>query len=142
VPGDVSALDERKLDDVLIAVHYQTARAPVPLARVPLDVAIVHYRRPAADYADWGLHLCGDAIAASVATAWPAPRQRTREDAYGAVFEIPLRDDTARLNLSVHRSGANADIRDAGDDRGFVPAEHPEVWLEQDQAEIRFSPPQ
>ena len=143
VPGDVSAFDESKLEDLLLAVHFRIARAPVPLARVPLETAVVHYRRAAADYADWGLHLWGDAIGATVATTWRAPRQRRREDAYGAVFEIPLLDDSARLNFSVRRSGANANVRDAAGDRGFVPAEHPEVWIEgRTRARSRFGPPQ
>src|SRR5215211_4702559 len=52
--GDLSAIDERKLEDILIAVRYRIASEPVPLARAPLSTAVVHYRRPAADYADLG----------------------------------------------------------------------------------------
>ena len=39
--------------------------------------------RPAGDYADWGLHLWGDAIADGTATDWDAPLQRAGEDAAG-----------------------------------------------------------
>ena len=90
----------------------------------------------------WGLHVWGDAVAAEEATAWATPLQRARVDAHGAVFEIRLADDTAELRFVVHRAGANADIRDPAPDRSFVPADHSEVWIEQDQPDMRFSPPE
>ncbi len=38
----------------------------VTVVSTPVATAIVHYKRPAGDYADWGLHLWGDAIADGV----------------------------------------------------------------------------
>ena len=40
--------------------------------------AIVHYRRPAGDYLDWGVHVWGEAAAQP--TDWTAPLQRTGAD--------------------------------------------------------------
>ena len=104
----------------------------VTVAPPPLDKALVHYQRAAGDYAGWGLHLWGDAIADGVATGWDAPRMPTRTEANGTVtFEIPLKDDTKPVNFIVHQpSGDNVPAtRDPGGDRSFVPIDHPEIWL-------------
>ena len=78
----------------------------VTIVQAQVTTATVHYHRPAGDYADWGLHLWGDAIADSVtaSVAWDKPFQRTGTDAFGAVYEIPLKDDTKPVEL--HRAPA------------------------------------
>ena len=48
------------------------------------------------------LHLWGDAIADGVATTWDAPRQRDTVDDFGAVYQIPLKDDTKPVNFIMH----------------------------------------
>jgi alpha-amylase len=67
----------------------ESAARSVTVVSEPVPTAIVHYRRPAGDYGTppngWGLHLWGDAIADGGATDCAAPRQRTGEDAFGAV---------------------------------------------------------
>jgi alpha-amylase len=114
------------------AGHTSTATAAAEVAppRVQLEEAVIHYHRPAGDFGDWGLHLWGDAIAEGVGTEWCAPRAPSGSDDFGAVFEIPLRDDTKSVNFIVH-TPCGDDIpttREPGGDRGFVPAEHPEIW--------------
>jgi alpha-amylase len=120
-----------------------SATRTVTVVRTPVTTAIVHYHRPAGDYLDWGLHLFCDAIAPGVATDWGAPRQRAGLDAFGAVFEVPLRDDTKRLSFIVHRPLGDTvpDTREPGGDRSFVPLEHPEIWLKAGDPAIYFAPP-
>jgi alpha-amylase len=117
----------------------------VTIVQAQVSTAIVHYRRPAGDYADWGLHLWGDAIADSVmaSVAWDKPLQRTGVDAFGAVYEIPLKDDTKPVNFIMHRpSGASVPTtREPGGDRSFVPLAHPEIWLVQGDPAVYFEPP-
>ena len=120
-----------------------TASAEVAPPRVPLDEAVIHYHRPAGDFTDWGLHLWGDAIAEGVATDWCAPRPPSGFDDFGAVFEIPLRDDTKSVNFIVH-TPCGDDVpttREPGGDRGFVPADHPEIWLIQGDPTVYFERP-
>ena len=107
----------------------------------PLETAVVHYLRPAGDYADWGLHLWGDAIVAG--TDWNAPLQRAGEDAAGARYEIALKDDTKPVNFIVHRPGGDSvpDTREPGGDRSFVPIDAPEIWLVQGDPTVYTSPP-
>ncbi|HEX8104308.1 MAG TPA: alpha-amylase family glycosyl hydrolase, partial [Solirubrobacteraceae bacterium] len=115
----------------------------VEVVSEPVTTAIVHYQRPAGDYADWGLHLWGDAIADGVATTWDAPRQRDAVDDYGAVYEIPLSDDTKAVNFIVHRPSGDQvpETREPGGDRSFVPLEHPEIWLRAGESQVYYAPP-
>jgi hypothetical protein len=108
----------------------------------PVTTAIVHYNRPAGDYADWGLHLWGDGKAGPD-TDWNAPKQRDGIDSYGAFFNIPLADETRLVNFILHRPGGDSvpDTREPGGDRSFVPIDHPEIWLKQGDPTIYFSPP-
>ena len=121
----------------------QSAERTVEVVTEAVTTAIVHYKRTADDYADWGLHLWGDAIANGVATDWTAPRQRVGVDAAGARFEIPLKDDTKPVNFIVHRPGVGGDpsVQEPGGNRSFVPLEHPEIWLRRGDPAVYFSPP-
>jgi hypothetical protein len=114
----------------------------VTIVQEQVTTAIVHYRRPAGDYADWGLHLWGDAIAGP-GTTWDKPFQRTGIDAYGAVYEIPLKDDTKPVNFILHQpnEGSVPTTQEPGGDRSFVPLSHPEIWLVQGDPAVYFSPP-
>jgi alpha-amylase len=112
-----------------------------------ITTAIVHYNRPAGDYgtvADgWGLHLWGDAIGIPE-TAWGNPFERATDlDSFGAVYAIPIKDDTKAVNFIVHLPGRD-DVpagREPGGNRSFVPIDHPEIWLKQGDPAIYFSPP-
>ena len=120
-----------------------SATRSVTVVTEPVTTAVVHYRRPAGDYDSWGLHLWGDAIADGVATAWDAPRQRDGEDGFGAVYQVPLKDDTKAVNFIMHQPSGDTvpDSREHGGDRSFVPLEHPEIWLVQGDPTVYFSPP-
>ncbi len=108
----------------------------------PVSTAVIHYNRPAADYADWGLHLFGDGKAGRD-TDWNAPRQRNGVDGYGAFFDIPLADDSKPLNFIVHRPSGDSvpATREPGGDRSFIPIDHPEIWLKQGDPAIYYQPP-
>ncbi len=107
--------------------------------RSTITQATIHYKRPDGDYADWGLHLWGDAVANPTAV-WENPQQRDGVDAAGAFFHIALKDDTKAVNFIVHRSGANAGVKDVGPDRSFTPIDHPEIWLCAGQETIHYAP--
>jgi alpha-amylase len=121
----------------------QSAVRSVTVVTEPVTTAVVHYRRPAGDYDSWGLHLWGDAIADGVATSWDAPRQRDGTDTFGAVYRVPLKDDTKPVNFIMHQPNGDVvpDSREPGGDRSFVPLEHPEIWLVQGDPTVYFSPP-
>src|SRR5512132_2929186 len=121
----------------------ESAIHSVTVVATPVTTAIVHCSRPAGDYAAWGLHVWGDAIADGVATTWDAPRQRDGVDGFGAFYQIPLKDDTKPVNFIMHRPNGDVvpDTREPGGDRSFVPLEHPEIWLKQGNPTVYFSPP-
>ena len=123
----------------------ESAPRSVTVVAAPVANAIVHYRRPAGDYADWGLHLWGDAVDPAVlaTVAWDKPFQRTGTDAFGAVYSIPIKDDTQAVNFIMHRPSGDTvpDTREPGGDRSFVPLDHPEIWLVQGDPAVYFSPP-
>ena len=110
-----------------------SATRTIQVAPPPLATAIVHYRRPAGDFADWGLHLWGDAVEPAVLAqiAWDKPWPRAGVDGAWARFEIPLKDDTKPVNFILHRPGGDSvpDTREPGGDRSFVPIDAPEIWL-------------
>ncbi|MFP5333847.1 MAG: alpha-amylase family glycosyl hydrolase [Actinomycetes bacterium] len=121
-----------------------SATRTVEKAGPPPTSATLRYFRPAGDYADWGLHLWGDAIADGVATSWDAPRQRTAVDADGwAVYDIPLKDASEPVNFIMHRPSGDSvpDTREPGGDRSFVPLDTPGVWIVQGDATVYTTPP-
>jgi alpha-amylase len=118
-----------------------SAERAVEQAPPPVTTAIVHYWRPAGDYADWGLHLWGDAIVTG--TDWGAPLQRAGVDAGWARYEIALKDDTKPVNFIMHRPSGDSvpDTREPGGDRSFVPATNPEIWLVQGDPAVHTTKP-
>jgi hypothetical protein len=113
----------------------------VTVAPPPLTTAVVHYKRPAGDYADWGLHLFGAAV--QTPTEWTAPLQPAAIDADGARYEIALKDDTKPVEFIVHLPGRD-DVptgREPGGNRSFIPANTPEIWLKQGDATVYTSRP-
>ena len=121
----------------------------VTVVQTPVTTAIVHYRRPAGDFGalpnGWGLHMWGDAVDPAVLAtiAWERPFQRTGMDAFGAVYAIPLKDDTKPVNFIMHLPSGDSvpDTREPGGDRSFVPLDHPQIWLVQGDPTIHFAPP-
>ncbi|NOK63758.1 MAG: pullulanase-type alpha-1,6-glucosidase [Chloroflexi bacterium AL-W] len=92
--------------------------------------AIMHYNRPDGDYDGWGLHLWGDAIDPAEATEWTDAKPFDGEDEYGVFAFIKLQDATQPVNFIIHKG----DEKDTPNDRSFVPAEGPQIWLKQDDA--------
>jgi pullulanase-type alpha-1,6-glucosidase len=85
--------------------------------------AVVHYRRPAADYAGWGLHVWAGA---ATPTDWAAPLRPAGQDGYGAVFRVPLADGAKSLNYVAH----NGDTKDLPADQSLdLVRVGYEVWL-------------
>lgn len=111
-----------------------SATREVRYAGPPVTAATLRYFRPDGDYADWGLHMWGDAVDPAVLAqiSWGAPWQRVSVDANGwAVYQIPLVSDTSPVNFIMHRPNGDAvpDTREPGGDRSFLPINSPEVWL-------------
>ena len=103
----------------------------------PIATAVLHYFRPAGDYADWGLHMWGDAVADSVARAdhlghAVAAHERRPGDRLGALRD-PAEDDTKPVNFIMHRPGGDSvpTTREPGGDRSFIPLDDEEVWIRQ-----------
>ena len=86
----------------------------------------LRYHRPDGVYTGWGLHLWGDAIDPTEATEWTAPKLPDRIDDYGAHWLVRIQDATKAVNFIVHKG----DEKDTAEDRSFVPAEKPSVWLQ------------
>jgi alpha-amylase len=64
-------------------------------------------------------------------------------DAFGAFYEIPLKDDTKPVNFIMHLPSGDSvpTTREPGGDRSFVPLDHPQIWLKQGDPTVYFSPP-
>jgi alpha-amylase len=120
----------------------------VTVVQTPVMTAVVHYNRPGGDYGalpnGWGLHMWGDAVRDDVlaTVAWDKPFQRTGMDAFGAVYEIPLEDDTKPVNFIMHLPSGDSvpSTREPGGDRSFVPLDHPHIYLRQGDPAIYFNP--
>ena len=67
----------------------------------------------------------------------------TGTDAFGAVYEIPLKDDTKPVNFIVHRPGGDScpTTRSRAATARSSPLEHPEIWLKAGDPAVYFSPP-
>ncbi|MBP8109913.1 MAG: pullulanase-type alpha-1,6-glucosidase, partial [Caldilineaceae bacterium] len=89
--------------------------------------AILHYNRPAGDYAGWGLHLWGDAIDPTETTQWTSPKLPTGEDAYGMFWAVKLADAAKPVNFIIHKG----DEKDGDGDRTLTPADSRQIWLKQ-----------
>jgi pullulanase-type alpha-1,6-glucosidase len=85
--------------------------------------AVLHYRRPDADYAGWGLHVWAGA---ANPTEWTNPLMPASVDSYGAVFRVPLVDGATSLSYIVHKG----DTKDLPADQSLdlVGVGH-EAWL-------------
>ncbi|MCO8271678.1 alpha-amylase family glycosyl hydrolase [Actinoplanes sp. TRM 88003] len=130
------------LSDPTVVSAVRTVRYAGP----PQTVATVHYFRPAGDYADWGLHLWGEAVDPTVLAeiAWDKPWPASSVDAGWATYEIPLVDDTEPVNFIMHRPNGDAvpTTREPGGDRAFTPIDNPQIWLKQgDPAVYTTAPP-
>ncbi|WP_018685067.1 alpha-amylase family glycosyl hydrolase [Actinokineospora enzanensis] len=94
---------------------------------------VVHYNRPAGDYAGWGLHVWGDVESP---TSWQSPLPLAGETPYGRVASIRLLPGAHQVGFVVHQG----DTKDGGD-RLVNPVEHAEVWLRQGDDTVHTSEP-
>ncbi|PPK66381.1 alpha-amylase family glycosyl hydrolase [Actinokineospora auranticolor] len=85
------------------------------------DWLVVHYNRPAGDYAGWGLHVWGDVESP---TSWTSPLPFAGETPYGRFAWVRLLPGARQVGFIVH----NGDEKD-GADRTADPAAQPQVWL-------------
>jgi alpha-amylase len=111
----------------------------VTIVQARVTTAIIHYNRPDAAYPAWGLHLWGDGLAPGEATAeWTSPTPFEGSDAYGALHQIGIADDTKRVGFIVHGRPPLTDpnIKDTPNDRFFIPLATPEIWLRQGDPRI------
>jgi glycosidase len=149
---DVSGLADGTQVRYRAVLTYAPGRTVTSTARTatvhpPVTTAVVHYKRNDAttyDSADgsWGLHLWGDGKAGPD-TDWGSPKPRDGIDADGAFFNIPIANDTRPVNFIVHKPNGDSvpSSREPGGDRSFVPIDHPEIWLKENDPAIYFSPP-
>ncbi len=85
----------------------------------------IRYNRPDGIYDGWGLHLWGDAIADGVATEWASPRPYDGIDAFGAYWNVPIKNDAVPVNFIIHKG----DEKDPGPDQSMTPNVAPTVWV-------------
>jgi len=101
------------------------------------DYAIVHYQRPAGDYADWGLYAFGD-IDPSAQTTWPAGQPFDGVDAYGRFAWVKLKPGAKNVGfIVVDKNG----VKDVDADRFLDPTRTPEVWLKQGDPAVTSTAP-
>ncbi|BAL86874.1 putative glycosyl hydrolase [Actinoplanes missouriensis 431] len=107
----------------LIADERRVQEAPLPDTTVE-NTAVIHYRRPDGDYSGWGLH-CWEGVPAKSKTPWGTPMLPSRFDAFGAVFEVPVRPDAVGLRFVLHRG----ELKDLPDDQRLDLTVARELWV-------------
>ncbi|MFJ7154612.1 pullulanase-type alpha-1,6-glucosidase [Streptomyces sp. NPDC101118] len=120
----------------------ESVAGQVPPKDVPTatqrDYAVVHYKRPDGDYADWRLYAWGD-IADGEATPWPAGHGFTGRDAYGAFAYVRLKPGATSVGYLVIDKDGNKDV---AADRSIDVTKTGEIWLEQGKEAARTERPE
>ena len=104
-----------------------------PTRAAALDLAVLHYNRPAGDYGDytssnfadyWGLHTWTGS--ATPPLAWADAEKPVRQDRFGQVFEVDLVPGATSLSYILHKG----DAKDLPADQSLdlVTIGH-EVWI-------------
>ncbi|MFM8558638.1 MAG: pullulanase-associated domain-containing protein, partial [bacterium] len=106
---------------VLLLAFLGSVVTPV-MAAPPDGHARIHYHRPKADYASWGLHAWEDT---PLNVAWTSPLAPTGRDDWGVWWDVPLKPGAKRLGLIVHKG----DQKDPGPDQFLDLALAREVWI-------------
>lgn len=101
-----------------------------------ITAVTIRYKRPAADYSGWGLHLWGSAIATATVTTWETPR------AFDGVVDgwntavVPVTNPAVAFNFIVHKG----DNKSPTADLNFVPnTSGANVWVVQDNNTLFFN---
>ncbi len=139
----------------LLALPWLVLKSPIASAALPPEdqpdrsavvasqgitdgYVIVHYYRPAGDYGDWtsgdfndywGLHLWGAGVD-EPGIGWSAPKKFAGIDDFGAYVALKVADPNQPINYIVHKGND----KDTPNDRSFVPADFPELWIVQGDA--------
>ena len=126
----------RMLRVMVLALMMWPARgvSAAPVAELPAGIARIHYHRPRADYAGWGLHAWEDA---AVAVAWGSPLAPAGTDAYGAYWDVALKPDAKKLGFIVHKG----EQKDPGVDQFLDLTKQREAWLVSGRPDVAASPP-
>ncbi len=126
---DVSAdrtIDVTRTGEIWIEQGSPETRTEKPTADYPpqdTTKAVIHYHRTDGDYTGWGLHTW---TGAANPTDWSKPLEPVETDAYGAVFEVPLKSGASSLSYIIHKG----DEKDLPTDRSLdLTADGHEVWL-------------
>jgi pullulanase len=102
----------------------RVSHVPPELPEPAPETVVIHYRRPAGDYAGWGLHAW-EGVPVTEKTRWGRPHMPARFDAFGAVFEVRVRPDAVGLRYVLHR----AEEKDLPDDQRLDLTVAREAWL-------------
>jgi alpha-amylase len=113
----------------------------VTIVQARVTQATIHYLRTSdSNYAAWGLHLFGGALAPGEATVeWNNATPFTGTDPDGGVNRtIGIANDEERVGFIVHGKppAGNPDTKDTPNDRFFRPLATPEIWLKENDARI------
>lgn len=138
LPTNLPAGTELRYKAVVVDTSGRTASATAssvtgtpPVPEVPTassrDYAVVHYRRPDGNYADWSLYAWGD-IAEGESTPWPTGHPFIGRDAYGAFAYVKLKPGASNVGFLVIDGQGNKDV---AADRSIDVTKTGEVWLEQ-----------
>lgn len=114
-----------------------TPPAPETPTASSRDYAIVHYKRPDGDYADWGLYAWGD-LAEGESTNWPDSHPFTGRDSYGAFAYVKLRPGASSVGFLVIDKDGDKDV---SADRTIDVTKTGEIWIEQGKEAVRTEKP-
>jgi pullulanase len=98
---------------------------------VNMEKLVVHYYRPLADYAGWTLGATGDTPASDALKNPPL-------DAFGARFEVPLKDGSQKVNLTL-QSGQTKEPN--GEIAVDLQKDGKEVWIYSESPHIYTAAP-
>lgn len=82
----------------------------------------IHYQRPDGDYTNWKLHAFG----AGVDPGWTTGYSSVRTDAFGGIYEVPLKTPTGNVGYIFHK-GDTKDHSDADQSWTLKPGAN-EIW--------------
>ncbi|WP_084571515.1 pullulanase-type alpha-1,6-glucosidase [Deinococcus misasensis] len=100
-----------------------------PAPAQPANTLRINYNRPDAVYEGWGLHLWEDA---AVSVEWTKPFAQTGITDYGAFWDVPLKNDAAKVGFIVHKG----DDKDPGPDMLWTSSLPREIWLASGSSKI------
>ncbi len=100
---------------------------------LPEGTARIHYQRPDAQYAPWGLHVWEDSAAKDV--TWDKPLKVSGKDDYGVYWDVPLKPSPVKLGLIVH----SGDKKDADKDLFMNLSLGHELWLKSGSTNVAYT---